>query len=593
MVFSLVVVGFAPATAATVSRLDSAPGQSQSDWEATDAYKAFTCPEGTLRGGGVDLNFTTDRSDDKYFVTCDEPSPTAADDADFSKRTREATSAAEVESIAYSAANPGKQKCVQWGPIVHRNGISTSSGGVCANIVGVASTSETPTVTAPSVTETVTAPTPTPTASSTSRIPYTQPCTGGTDRTPGLPQCLMPEGIGGSVWNLVDNNSGVVLNGAVCSEGVCGRNGEWRQWPADRKLNDRLWPTGYPEEGTYIQTPFDYGYWGRYFTNGVYEVNGGGIIQPGSRTIVWPVQTPVPGVDTRTVTSETSTSVVTPETSTPIYTPSPTPTPTPTPTATPAPLSEPRGLGGYAVIHPDGHVCGVIVGNAYFGNNDRTMTSEYMGCPVGSPIIFQTKPSPTGNVAGWHGSNVTYSSGVFTITNSGQVAMTISDGIATDSTGRMWDTGSGATLRAATVITPPTPTQGESSTATSAPSSTIIDTRTATTRIETATVTIPVSIPAADEDLSTLDEIFPEEEIIDSIDAVVQSNGTTRIQVSTGYNLAALTVVATKKGSKKKYTYKITTNTDGERKFKSGINLRGYTVVLLKGSTELDRMYIS
>ena len=432
--------------------------------------------------------------------------------------------------------------------------------------------------------------TPTPSVEpAPSRIPFTQPCAGGTDRTPGLPQCLMPEGIGGSVWNLVDNNSGVVLNGAVCSEGVCGRNGEWRQWPADRKLNDRLWPTGYPEGGTYIQTPFDYAYWGRYFTNGVYEVNGGGIIQPGSSTIVWPVQTPVPGVDTRTVTSETSTSVVAPETSTPISTPSP----TPTPTATPAPSSEPRGLGGYAVIHPDGHVCGVIVGNAYFGNNDRTMTSEYMGCPVGSPIIFQTKPSPTGNVAGWHGNNVTYSSGVFTITNNGQVAMTISDGIATDSTGRMWDTGSGVTLRAATVITPPTPPQSDTATVTSAPSSTIVDTRTATTRIETATVIVPVSIPAPDEDLSTLDEITPEEEIIDSIDAAVQSNGTTRIQVSTGYNLTALTVVATKKGSKKKYTYKITTNADGERKFKSGLNLRGYTVVLLKGSTELDRMYIS
>jgi hypothetical protein len=432
--------------------------------------------------------------------------------------------------------------------------------------------------------------TPTPSVEpAPSRIPFTQPCAGGTDRTPGLPQCLMPEGIGGSVWNLVDNNSGVVLNGAVCSEGVCGRNGEWRQWPADRKLNDRLWPTGYPEGGTYIQTPFDYAYWGRYFTNGVYEVNGGGIIQPGSSTIVWPVQTPVPGVDTRTVTSETSTSVVAPETSTPISTPSP----TPTPTATPAPSSEPRGLGGYAVIHPDGHVCGVIVGNAYFGNNDRTMTSEYMGCPVGSPIIFQTKPSPTGNVAGWHGNNVTYSSGVFTITNNGQVAMTISDGIATDSTGRIWDTGSGVTLRAATVITPPTPTQSDTATAASAPSATIIDTRTATTRIETATVIVPVAIPAPDEDLSTLDEITPEEEIIDSIDAVVQSNGTTRIQVSTGYNLTALTVVATKKGSKKKYTYKITTNADGDRKFKSGLNLRGYTVVLYKGATELDRIYIS
>jgi hypothetical protein len=432
-------------------------------------------------------------------------------------------------------------------------------------------------------------PTPNPTANTTLRIPFTEPCTGGTDRTPGLPQCLMPEGLGGSAWNLVDNNSGVVVNGAICSEGVCGRNGEWRQWPADRKLNDRLWPTGYPEGATYIQTPFDHAYWGRYFTNGVYEVNGGGIIQPGSSTIVWPVQTPVPGVDTRTVTSETSTAAVAPETSTPISTPSP----TPTPTATPAPVSEPRGLGGYAVIHPDGHVCGVIVGNSYFGNNDRTMTSEYMGCPVGSPIIFQTKPSPTGNVAGWHGSNVTYSSGVFTITNNGQVAMTISDGIATDSTGRIWDTGSGVTLRAATVITPSTPPQSDTTTVTSAPSSTIVDTITATTRIETATAIVPVSIPAPDEDLSTLDEITPEEEIIDSIDAVVQSNGTTRIQVSTGYNLTALTVVATKKGSKKKYTYKITTNVDGERKFKSGLNLRGYTVVLYKGTTELDRMYIS
>jgi ActR/RegA family two-component response regulator len=111
--------------------------------------------------------------------------------------------------------------------------------------------------------------------------------------------------------------------------------------------------------------------------------------------------------------------------------------------------------------------------------------------------------------------------------------------------------------------------------------------------LETTTAVIAVAIPAADEDLSTLDEIFPEEEIIDSIEAVVQSNGTTRIQVSTGYNSTGMTVVATKKGSKKKYTYRITTNADGERKFKSGLNLRGYTVVLLKGSIELDRMYIS
>lgn len=221
------------------------------------------------------------------------------------------------------------------------------------------------------------------------------------------------------------------------------------------------------------------------------------------------------------------------------------------------------------------------------------MTSEYMGCPVGSPIIFQTKPSPTGNVAGWHGANVTYRSGIFTITNNGQVAMTISDGIATDSTGRVWDTGSGATLRAATVITPTLPAPSDTATVTSSTSTPLGDTSTVQTRVETVTAVMPVAIPAPDEDLSSLDEIFPDEEIIDSIEAVVQSNGTTRIQVSTGYNSTAMTVVATKKGSKKKYTYKITTNADGERKFKSGINLRGYTVVLYKGTTELDRMYIS
>jgi len=104
---------------------------------------------------------------------------------------------------------------------------------------------------------------------------------------------------------------------------------------------------------------------------------------------------------------------------------------------------------------------------------------------------------------------------------------------------------------------------------------------------------VPIAPTSTSETDSGLDEVEAEEEIIDSIVAVVQSNGTTRIEVSTGYTLTAMTVVATKKGSKKKYTYKITTNADGDRKFKSGLNLRGYTVVLYKGSTELDRMYIS
>jgi hypothetical protein len=52
-------------------------------------------------------------------------------------------------------------------------------------------------------------------------------------------------------------------------------------------------------------------------------------------------------------------------------------------------------------------------------------------------------------------------------------------------------------------------------------------------------------------------------------------------------------VVASKKGVKKKYTYRLTTNSNGERIFRTRLNLRGYTLVLIKGSTELDRIVVS
>jgi hypothetical protein len=149
--------------------------------------------------------------------------------------------------------------------------------------------------------------------------------------------------------------------------------------------------------------------------------------------------------------------------------PVPTPTPTPTPVPTPVPSVETRTvstgtsstssttttnnntttnqLNGYAVVHPTGYVCGVIVGGSYFAGNDKTMTSEYMGCPVGSKIISQTNASPEGNVAGWHGQNVTYNQNQFAIKNdSGTVTTTIQNGVATDLNGRTWDTGSGACI---------------------------------------------------------------------------------------------------------------------------------------------------
>jgi len=115
-------------------------------------------------------------------------------------------------------------------------------------------------------------------------------------------------------------------------------------------------------------------------------------------------------------------------------------------------------VGGFAVVHPDGHVCGVIVGSIeYFGGNNRTMTSEYMGCPIGARIILQTTQSASGNVAGYSGSGtdgagtVTYNqaTNTFTVVNpvSTTVTLQIKDGVATDSSGKSFNTGTGVTTK--------------------------------------------------------------------------------------------------------------------------------------------------
>jgi hypothetical protein len=93
----------------------------------------------------------------------------AADD-DFRSRQNTARATAEAQSLAWNTANPGQQKCFQWGPVVHSNGVSTSSGGACANPVGTApSASATETITATSTPT----PSPTPSASATETITAT------------------------------------------------------------------------------------------------------------------------------------------------------------------------------------------------------------------------------------------------------------------------------------------------------------------------------------------------------------------------------------------------------------------------------------
>ncbi len=122
------------------TRISSAPGQSQVDFDATPAVQAFSCPEGSGRGIGVDMNFTESRSDDVYYYHCVktwQPQSTVDAWAAYRAASAAAFAAAEAESKAWNEAHPGQQKCVQWGPLTDPNG-GTSSGGVCANPVPAA-----------------------------------------------------------------------------------------------------------------------------------------------------------------------------------------------------------------------------------------------------------------------------------------------------------------------------------------------------------------------------------------------------------------------------------------------------------------------
>ena len=102
--------------------------------------------------------------------------------------------------------------------------------------------------------------------------------------------------------------------------------------------------------------------------------------------------------------------------------------------------------------------------------------------------------------------------------------------------------------------------------------------------IDTSTVIAPT--PA--DDLDSLPEVDAEEEISNSVIATIVGVKT-RIAVTSAWANTRLNVVASKKGVKKKYTYRFTTNSNGDYIFKSGVNLKGFTLKLFKGSEELDR----
>jgi hypothetical protein len=64
------VLALVTAQTASAFDLESPRGISQDQWNKSNEYQNFQCPANTARGEGVDMNFTTNRADDFYFVTC-------------------------------------------------------------------------------------------------------------------------------------------------------------------------------------------------------------------------------------------------------------------------------------------------------------------------------------------------------------------------------------------------------------------------------------------------------------------------------------------------------------------------------------------
>ncbi len=153
--------------------------------------QALSCPSGS--GSALEVNVTT-KQEFTYCVKTWRPSADVNADANFRAAQDAAVAAATVESQAWNAANPGRQRCVQWGPIVHANGVSTASGGVCANPVSPGAGSTVPSQTSDAVVGPSSAPTGT-TSSTPATIPTNEtPITGnGSPYTKILPGQLSTE----------------------------------------------------------------------------------------------------------------------------------------------------------------------------------------------------------------------------------------------------------------------------------------------------------------------------------------------------------------------------------------------------------------
>jgi hypothetical protein len=108
--------------------VSSNPGESSADFDAR-VSGTFSCPVGSA--SALSVNVST-HVITYYCVKTWESAEVIQAWQNYRNALAAAQAAAEAESRAWNAANPGRQKCVQWGPITSPDG-GQSSGGVCAN----------------------------------------------------------------------------------------------------------------------------------------------------------------------------------------------------------------------------------------------------------------------------------------------------------------------------------------------------------------------------------------------------------------------------------------------------------------------------
>jgi len=141
---SLLVFGTSPAHAETDpfpgvdhmaeipgTRISSPAGSTQAEFDASDAVRNFSCPA----GAGSAMEVAVGVRIWSYYCIKTWRSQAVIDAwANYYKTLESAQQKAFEQSLAWNQANPGLQKCFQWGPITSPDG-GVSSGGVCANPV--------------------------------------------------------------------------------------------------------------------------------------------------------------------------------------------------------------------------------------------------------------------------------------------------------------------------------------------------------------------------------------------------------------------------------------------------------------------------